>query len=142
MLKKILLALDGSENAERTLPWVKRYAGSQKAQVVLFRAVDTEHLKRLFIPGKLREASDYLLRIEKDLDYAGLPTKMVVHEGKPARAIVRTAVEEGCELILLATRGGSKVKRWIMGGVTEQVLRMSPIPVLSQAEVNARVEAS
>ena len=60
----------------------------------------------------------------------------------PARAIVRTAVEEGCELILLATRGGSKVKRWIMGGVTEQVLRMSPIPVLSQAEVNARVEAS
>jgi nucleotide-binding universal stress UspA family protein len=30
----------------------------------------------------------------------------------------------------MTTRGGSKVKRWAIGGVTEQVLRMSPIPVL------------
>ena len=39
MLKKILLALDGSENAERALWWVTQYAGREKAQVVLLRAV-------------------------------------------------------------------------------------------------------
>ena len=83
MLKKILLALDGSENAERALPWIKRYAGPQKAQVVLFRAVDTERLERGFIPSELRDAANYLLRIEKDLNYAGIPAKMIVHEGKP-----------------------------------------------------------
>jgi nucleotide-binding universal stress UspA family protein len=55
---------------------------------------------------------------------------MVVHEGKPAAAIVRTAIDEGCDLIVMTTRGGSTVKRWVMGGVTEQVLRMSRIPVL------------
>ena len=39
MIKKILLAMDGSENAERALWWVIQYAGREKAQVVLFRAV-------------------------------------------------------------------------------------------------------
>ncbi|HXX93869.1 MAG TPA: universal stress protein [Planctomycetota bacterium] len=129
MLKKILLAMDGSENAERALPWIKRYAGPEKAQVVLFRSVDTEYLDREFIASELQEARNYLLRIEKELNYAGLPTKMIVRQGRPAREIVRTAVEEGCDLILMTTRGGSKVQRWILGGVTEQVLRMSPIPV-------------
>src|SRR5262249_9466220 len=107
MLKKILLALDGSENAERALPWIKQYAGPQKAQVVLFRAVDTEHLEKGFIPSEMRSAGDYLPRISKDLNYAGIPTKMVVDEGKPAPAIVGTAIEENCELILMTTRGGS-----------------------------------
>ena len=39
MFKKILLPLDGSENAERALPWVKRYAAPSKALVVLLRVV-------------------------------------------------------------------------------------------------------
>jgi nucleotide-binding universal stress UspA family protein len=130
MLKKILLAMDGSENAERALPWIKRFAGPGKSQVVLFRAVDTEYLEREFIASELQDARNYLLRIEKELNYSGLPTRMVVRQGKPAPEIVKAAVEEGCELILMTTRGGSKVQRWIMGGVTEQVLRISPIPVL------------
>ena len=130
MLKKILLALDGSENAERALPWVKNYAAPEKAQVVLFRAVDTEYLEKEFIASELQDARNYLLRIEKELNYAGIPTRIIVREGKPARAIVGAAARENCDLILMTTRGGSKVQRWVMGGVTEQVLRLSPIPVL------------
>jgi nucleotide-binding universal stress UspA family protein len=131
MLKKILLALDGSENAERAIPWVKGYAAPEKAQVVLFRAVDTTYLEKEFISSELQSAKDYLLRMEKELNYAGIPTKMVVREGKPAPAIVRVAIDEACDLILMTTRGGSKVKRWVLGGVTEQVFRMSAIPVLA-----------
>ena len=130
MLKKILLAMDGSENAERSLPWVKQYAGPEKAQVVLFRAVDTEYLDKEFIASELQDARNYLLRIEKELNYSGFPTKMVVREGKPAPEIVKAAIREGCDLILMTTREGSKVQRWIIGGVAEQVLRISPIPVL------------
>jgi nucleotide-binding universal stress UspA family protein len=55
---------------------------------------------------------------------------MVVRQGKPAQAIVKAAMDERCDLILMTTRGGSTVKRWTIGGVTEQVMRMSPIPVL------------
>lgn len=131
MLKKILLAMDGSENAERALPWVKRYAAPEKAQVVLFRAVDTTYLEKEFISSELQSARDYLLRMEKELNYAGIPSKILVSAGKPAQAISKAAIDEGAELILMTTRGGSKVKRWAMGGVTEQVFRMSAIPVLA-----------
>jgi nucleotide-binding universal stress UspA family protein len=130
MLKKILFAMDGSENAERALPWIKQYAGPETAQVVLFRAVDTKDLDKEFCARELQDARNYLQRFEKELNYSGLPTKMIVREGKPAPEIVRTAIKEGCELILMTTRGGSKVRRWLTGGVTEQVLRISPIPVL------------
>jgi nucleotide-binding universal stress UspA family protein len=130
MLKRILLAMDGSENSERALPWVKDVAGPEKAMVVLFRAVDTQYLEKEIIPSELQEARNYLLRIEKELNYAGIPAKLLVRQGKPAPAIVKAAIEEGCDLIMLTTRGGSKVKRWVMGGVTEQVLRLSPLPVL------------
>ena len=130
MLKKILLALDGSENAERALWWVIQYAGREKAQVVLFRAVDTSILEREFIPSTVQDAFNYLQRMETEINQAGIPAKVLVRQGKPAETIVKVAMEERCDLILMSTRGGSKVKRWAIGGVTEQVMRLSPIPVL------------
>jgi nucleotide-binding universal stress UspA family protein len=130
MLKKILLALDGSENAERALWWVIQYAGREKAQVVLFRAVDTTTLEPEFISSQVKDAFNYLQRMETEINQAGIPSKVLVRQGKPAETIVKVAMEERCDLILMTTRGGSKVKRWAIGGVTEQVLRMSPIPVL------------
>lgn len=130
MLKKILLALDGSENAERALWWVTQYAGREKAQVVLFRAVDTTILEPEFIPSVVKDALNYLQRMETEINQAGIPAKIIARQGKPAETIVKVAMEERCDLILMTTRGGSKVKRWAIGGVTEQVLRLSPIPVL------------
>jgi len=130
MLKKILVALDGSENSERALWWATKYAGREKALVVLFRAVDTTILEREFIPSQLTDARNYLQRMETEINQAGLPSKIVVRQGTPALTIVKTAMDERCDLILMTTRGGSKIKRWTIGGVTEQVLRMSPIPVL------------
>jgi nucleotide-binding universal stress UspA family protein len=127
MLKKLMVALDGSENAEHVLPWVKRYAAPERALVVLFRAVDPE---RESVPGEIQEARHYLQRIENELNYAGIPAKVVVRVGPPAESIVGAARAEGVELILMTTRGGSSVRRWALGGVTERVLRLSGIPVL------------
>jgi len=131
MFKKILVPLDGSENAERALPWVKRYAAKEKALAVLVRTISREpvddgppvEVERL-------EARDYLLRMERDLNYAGVPTKMIVAEGAAAAEITRTAAAEGCDLIAMTTRGRSSIGRWRVGGVTAQVTRLSHIPVL------------
>jgi nucleotide-binding universal stress UspA family protein len=129
MLKKILLALDGSENAEKALPWAKQVAARETAQVVLLRVV-LPNGDRAAMARERQEAREYLQRMEKELNYAGIPGKILVRRGTPSREIVDTAREEGCDLILMATRGGSKVRRWAVGGVTEQVLRLSPLPVL------------
>jgi nucleotide-binding universal stress UspA family protein len=120
MLKKILVALDGSENAERALPWVRQYAARKAAQVVLFRAFEE----------RPEEAREYLGRMEKEINYAGIPCKTRIRHGNAPEAIVKAAVDERADLVMMTTRGGSPVKRWLIGGVTEQVLRLSPVPVL------------
>jgi nucleotide-binding universal stress UspA family protein len=131
MFKKILVPLDGSENAERALAWVKRYAAFSKAQAVLVRVVPKMAVDD-GPPVELlrREAEDYLLRMERDLNYANVPVKMVVRQGAAAVSIAREAVDENCDLILMTTRGKSGLGRWRVGGVTAQVTRLSSIPVL------------
>jgi nucleotide-binding universal stress UspA family protein len=129
MLKKILLTLDGSENAEKALPWAKQFAGREHAQVVLLRVLPPNPDRGT--QGREREeARRYLLGMERELNFAGVPTKVLIRRGNAAREIVDAARDQGCDLIVIATRGGSKVKRWVIGGVTEQVMRMSPVPVL------------
>lgn len=129
MLKKILLTLDGSENAEKALPWAKLLGSREHAQVVLLRVVPPNRDPETR-PRERQEAREYLQRMEKELNYAGIPSKTLVRRGKPAREIIDVAREEACDLILMATRGGSPIQRWVIGGVTEQVMRMSGIPVL------------
>src|SRR5579862_4238935 len=129
MLKKILVALDGSENAAKALPWAKKYASREKAELVLLRVASLEEFGREYAHLELRQAHDYLEGVAARLGATGLSCKVVARVGDPARIIVATAEREGCDLILMTTRGASKIKRWVIGGVTERVLRLSKIPV-------------
>jgi nucleotide-binding universal stress UspA family protein len=45
--------------------------------------------------------------------------------------IVRYAEDEGVDLIVMSTHGRSGFTRWLMGSVTEKVLRHAPCPVLA-----------
>jgi len=129
MLKKILLALDGSENAEKALPWIRTLAGREKAQVVLFRVLppDTDPQRR---SQERRDAREYLQGIERELNFSGIPAKLDVRRGRSGQEIADAARDLGCDLIVLTTRGGSPVKRWVVGGTAEQVMRLSSVPVL------------
>ena len=54
---------------------------------------------------------------------------MVLH-GNPSREIVRYAVRGKYDLVTLCTRGRGGLRRFVLGSVAEEVLRLSPIPVL------------
>lgn len=131
MFKKILVPLDGSENAERVLPWVERYAQATRAQVVILRALDLSFFPDGHFADELfAEAKAYVQRIERMLNREGITSKGVVRAGIASDMIVKTCNSEGCQLIAMTTRGGSDIARWFLGGVTEQVLRLSQVPVL------------
>ncbi len=51
-------------------------------------------------------------------------------EGDPAVEIVRFAVENGCDLIVMGTHGRTGLERLLMGSVAERVLREAPCSVL------------
>lgn len=131
LFRKILLPLDGSANAEAALPWVRRFAGHSPAEVVLLRVLATEYPMRgpSFLAGA-PEATRHLQGVERELNFDGIPSKIVLKNGSVPRTILDVARREECDLIAISTRGASKVVRWLLGGVTEQILRRSSVPVL------------
>lgn len=54
----------------------------------------------------------------------------LVRSPSPADAICRFAEEQGASLIVIATRGRTGLARFLIGGVTERVVRHAPCPVL------------
>lgn len=131
MFRKVLLPLDGSTAAEQAIFWAKQYARPSKAQVVLLQVLHTEYpLKGLPFRAGSEEARLYLQGIERELNFSGVPCKIVLRGEPISRSIVETACNERCDLIVMTSRGASKVVRWLIGGIAQQVMRLSPIPVL------------
>lgn len=132
MFRRILVPLDGSDNAEKALPWVERYAGPDKALAFLLRVVPAApDVAGEAVDEAIAQAEDYVARVERALNRAGIPTKTLVETGHPSTVIVNAADEHRCDAIVMTTRGGSPVARWLIGGTADQVLRLSEVPVLS-----------
>jgi nucleotide-binding universal stress UspA family protein len=54
-----------------------------------------------------------------------------LREGKPAKKIVKTAEKLGVDLIVMATDGRDRIKDYVTGTITEQVINNAPCPVLA-----------
>ena len=78
-------------NAEKALPWVRRHAAREKAQVILARVADLAEFGRDHVHIELRYAADYLTGLEGPFKAAGISCKTVARVGDPARLIVRIA---------------------------------------------------
>lgn len=55
---------------------------------------------------------------------------LVVKVGDPADAVVGYATDKGSELIVLPSHGRRGFERWLLGSVSERVVRLAPCPVL------------
>ncbi len=60
----------------------------------------------------------------------GVDLHLRIQVGHPAEVLVRVAREEGFDLIVLGRRGLTPVQRWMLGSVSERVLRYAHCPVL------------
>ena len=62
---------------------------------------------------------------------AGLPVRVSVKRGDTVTSILDLARESDADVIVMGTHGRSGVKRWVLGSVTDGVLRKAPCPVLA-----------
>jgi nucleotide-binding universal stress UspA family protein len=134
-LKRILVALDGSERADRVLPLAQELAQLHAAEVVLFSAGWSEPsdsavaYEREMHEVKAEFVAAHTAHV-KALRAAGLETKSVVDWGLPAEAIPAALASEEADLFALTTHGRTGVSRFLLGSVAEHVLRACRVPVL------------
>jgi nucleotide-binding universal stress UspA family protein len=60
----------------------------------------------------------------------GVTVAFLVWEGEPGPAIIEAAESERADLIVVGTRGLNRVERWVLGSVSDHVVRHAPCPVL------------
>jgi nucleotide-binding universal stress UspA family protein len=123
--KKILVPLDGSELAEKALPYARSIAKLKKSQIILFAVSLT-----IFVDRRDRLFSSYLDVNAKELNAEGLKTTTATGYGDVAEEIIKYANNNQIDLIIMATHGYSRARRLMFGSVTQKVLYGTRIPVL------------
>lgn len=127
-VRKALVPLDWSREAEEALPYARQYL-AKSGQLVLATAL---HLLPDPPEGESLEryARRYLDDIVDRLRQVGVRAESVLAEGPVAEALLRTAVEESADLVVIASHGRSGPSRWLLGSVAEDLVRSSPCPSL------------
>lgn len=126
-LKHMLVPLDGSTLAEVVIDYVGNIAPQLGARVTLFHVYPPEERSLLALHQGYINWAAYSLKSR--LSEGGTEVAGRVSEGYPADEILRYCRENQVDLILMATHGRSGLSRWIMGSVSEKVLRSSKLPV-------------
>lgn len=135
-LKTILVPLDGSPLAEQVLPHVTALAKKMKLEVILARVYDP--LAQGYRPymGQITEivrdaAETYLEEKVRQLQGEGLKNaSYLLLQGSTAGEIVDIARTTPDNLVAMCTHGRSGIGRWVLGSVTDRVVRHSGDPVL------------
>ncbi len=129
-LSSVVVPLDGSELAERSLPHVEYLAQTLSLDVVLVRAVSGTYPAAFPVEELERQASEYLDRVARRLRDRGVNVKTQVLYGAAAPAVGQFAQDNPQSIIVITTHGRSGITRWLMGSVAEALIRSSGDPVM------------
>jgi len=135
----MLIPLDGSETAENVLPYGRRLAAVAHVAVELLGVVEMADIAgdiaanqatyaEALIREAVRNSTEYLESVART--FRNGKVRCTVEQGRPQDVITAAAAAESDTLIAMATHGRSGVSRWLLGSVTEKVLRGTMNPLL------------
>src|ERR671915_630707 len=139
---KILLATDGSEEAELALLTAVDLANRTDSELHVVHVGGDYHpgpeivlsptLLEETLRGLEREARELLDRQVKKIEDTGgtIAEAHLMMGGRPAQQIVELAEELGIGLIAIGSRGLGGMRRALMGSVSDSVVRHAHCPVL------------
>lgn len=134
-LGTIGVAYDGTEESQLALAEAERLAGQLEASLRLIAVVPPVQMTPSRIGHTAVGYTDVLRRYFRDvLDVGasklrhGTAVETVLDEGDPAAALAAQGVE--LDLLVIGSRGYGPLCRVLLGGVTAEVMRTAPCPVI------------
>jgi nucleotide-binding universal stress UspA family protein len=137
---RLLVPLDGSAFAEAALPAAQRLAAILGGEVVLTHTVvppwpspsGEQHLERAVADLELAiaEASKYLDQVAQDMALTAASISVDVRVGDPVRGIAAAGRGRQAALVVMATHGGGRLQRLLLGSVAAGVLQHGGLPVM------------
>ncbi len=136
MIKKIIFPYDFSVSSKAVIPYVKDFAKLGAKDVIIVTVLEYEELfthvmfKELEIRRFKEKTEERLTAVKKDIESTGFGVSTVVDFGMPSKVIIRTALEEKADLIIMGAQGNSAFMKMVLGSTAENVLKRSTIPVM------------
>jgi nucleotide-binding universal stress UspA family protein len=149
--RNILVAIDGSPDADAALAHAAELARDQRARLTLVTAVPQVPATALLASGAAPPRSEVIKHYAELLRVtaARLPDDVSVTtllvEGPPARALIERSKSGAFDLIVMGSHGHGRLHTSLLGCVSQKVMQASPIPVLlirAPEEAEAKVPAS
>lgn len=139
MFGRMLIPLDGSKTAEDVLPYARRLAADARVAVELLGVVEMAEIAEdiasnqaayagALVREAVRNSTEYLEKLAQTFHNGKV--RCNVQQGRPEDIIIAAASADRATLIAMATHGRSGVTRWLLGSVTEKVLRGTVNPLL------------
>ncbi|MFW5998400.1 MAG: universal stress protein [Halanaerobiaceae bacterium] len=147
-MKKILLAVDGSEKSMKAAEKARDLALSTGANLTLITVVadnfyyGSPDFSQNMSPGQMQELIEeskkqaekkgekILEEVETYMKEKDIEVKKIIHYGDSAENICRVAEEDEFDLIVLADKGEGGVKRFLLGSTSDRVVRHADTSVL------------
>jgi nucleotide-binding universal stress UspA family protein len=146
MYQHILIPTDGSELAERAVTHGLSLARSLRAAVTVIiveepvptgwwsaaesRLGGIADITAKYDEETKKHAASVLDRAANAAKQAGVPCDTVQVQGVPSEAIIATATDRGCDLIVMSSHGRSGLSAMVLGSVTNKVVTHAKMPVL------------
>lgn len=89
--------------------------------------VDSEH----YVSGVEEERRRALEQMLKKISFPAERIRPVFKVGHPVEELLKIAVKENVDLMVMGIKGRSDLEHLLVGSVAEKVFRRSPIPILS-----------
>ena len=143
MYRHILIPTDGSELAERAVTHglsLAKFLGAKVTAVTVDERLGawlsfaesgvTEAFAQYYTEQIKKHVASVLDRVANAAKQAGVPCDTIqVEDVQPHEAIIATATDRGCDLIVMASHGRSGLSAVVLGSVTNKVLTHAKVPV-------------
>jgi len=135
MFSNILLAFDGSENSQKAARLAGDMARQNGATLRIVYAYDPvpDYLGQPYLQetiSKRTEQADKIMQQAVRLVGEVLDLHTEILEGSPAEAIVEVANVRQADLIVMGTRGLSRLGKLLLGSQSQKVVSLVDCPVL------------
>lgn len=136
MYDRILLPTDGSEATDRAVEEAIELAADMGAELhPLFVIEDLTYAPEMTderLEMQLRKIGEEAIEaIRERAEVAGVSVRRAIENGTPHREILSYADREDIGLIVMGTHSRSGLDKYLLGSVTERVVRTAEVPVLT-----------